>query len=222
MLGQGCWASSTAESQGRLWALPGARLGRAGNGGNEARLDKAPLASHPIRFVPVLTIQPGGHDDGAVPPIQGSIAMAHPNEDLVREAFAAFGRGDLDALRNQYLEADVRFHVPGRSPVAGDHEGVDQVLALFGKFFELSGGTLRLETHDVVANDEHAVALFVTRGERAAGGWKTALSRSCTSAMARRPRPGSIQRTSTPATSSGPDLAQSQVQAAGPPRPNTV
>ena len=25
--------------------------------------------------------------------------MAHPNEDLVREAFAAFGRGDLDALR---------------------------------------------------------------------------------------------------------------------------
>lgn len=93
--------------------------------------------------------------------------MAHPNEDLVREAFAAFGRGDLEALRNQYLAADIRFHVPGLSPLTGDHEGVDQVLALFGKLFELSGGTLRLETHDVVANDEHAVALFVTRGERA-------------------------------------------------------
>ncbi|MGN6171785.1 MAG: hypothetical protein ACTHPS_02300 [Streptosporangiaceae bacterium] len=25
--------------------------------------------------------------------------MAHPDEDLVRGAFAAFGRGDLDALR---------------------------------------------------------------------------------------------------------------------------
>ena len=24
--------------------------------------------------------------------------MAHPNEDLVREAFAAFGRGDMDYL----------------------------------------------------------------------------------------------------------------------------
>jgi ketosteroid isomerase-like protein len=29
--------------------------------------------------------------------------MAHPNEDLVREAFAASGRGDIDALRNRYF-----------------------------------------------------------------------------------------------------------------------
>src|SRR5438552_1794626 len=93
--------------------------------------------------------------------------MAHPDEDLVREAFAAFGRGDLDALRNQYFTPDVRFHYPGRGALAGDHEGVDQVLGMFGKAFELSGGTLRLEIHDVIANDEHAVALFVARAERA-------------------------------------------------------
>ena len=93
--------------------------------------------------------------------------MAHANEALVRDAFAAFGRGDLEALRNQYFTADVRFHVPGRSPVSGDHEGVEQVLAMFGKLFELSDGTLRLDIHDVVANDEHAVALVTARGERA-------------------------------------------------------
>ena len=34
--------------------------------------------------------------------------MARPNEDLAREGFAAFGRGDLDALRHQYLAAGER------------------------------------------------------------------------------------------------------------------
>ena len=42
--------------------------------------------------------------------------MAHPNEDLMREAFAAFGRGDLDTLQRQYLAEDIRYHVPGRGP----------------------------------------------------------------------------------------------------------
>ena len=29
-----------------------------------------------------------------------------------------------------------------------------------------TGGTFRIDLHDVVANDEHAVAIYVTRGER--------------------------------------------------------
>jgi ketosteroid isomerase-like protein len=98
---------------------------------------------------------------------KGGIEMAHPDEDLVRGAFAAFGRGDLDALRDQYLAEDVRFHYPGRGALAGDHDGVPEVLAVFGRAFELTGGTLHLELHDVIASDEHAVALYTARGERA-------------------------------------------------------
>ncbi len=45
--------------------------------------------------------------------------MAHPNEDLVRGIFAAFGRGDLDALRGQYMAQDARFHYPGWAPGRG-------------------------------------------------------------------------------------------------------
>ena len=41
--------------------------------------------------------------------VQGSIEMAHPDEDLVREGFASFVRGGLEALRRQYLAEDVRF-----------------------------------------------------------------------------------------------------------------
>jgi uncharacterized protein len=57
--------------------------------------------------------------------------------------------------------------LPGRSPLAGDHDGVAQVLGFFGRVFELSQGTFRTELHDVVANDEHAVALFTARADRA-------------------------------------------------------
>jgi uncharacterized protein len=49
--------------------------------------------------------------------------------------------------------------------LGGDYEGVALVLGWLGRQFELSGGTIRAEVHDVVANDEHAVSL---RGERAA------------------------------------------------------
>jgi ketosteroid isomerase-like protein len=93
--------------------------------------------------------------------------MAHPNEELVREGFAAFGRGDVDALQHKFFAEDVRYHVPGRSAPAGDYEGVAQVLEWLGRQFEFSAGTIRAEVHDVVANDEHAVALFTVRGERA-------------------------------------------------------
>ena len=93
--------------------------------------------------------------------------MAHPNEDLVREAYAAFGRGDMDALRDKFFTQDVRYHVTDRSPLAGDYEGVDQVLQFFARIFEISGGTFSFELHDVLANDEHAVALVTVRGERA-------------------------------------------------------
>jgi ketosteroid isomerase-like protein len=44
---------------------------------------------------------------------------------------------------------------------------VARVLEMASRTVELSGGTYRLELHDAVAGDEHAVALFMARGERA-------------------------------------------------------
>lgn len=73
--------------------------------------------------------------------------MAHANEDLVREAFAAFGRGDIDALQDEYFSPDIRWHFPGRSQLAGDHEGAALVAEMLGRPSELSGGTHRIELH---------------------------------------------------------------------------
>jgi uncharacterized protein len=93
--------------------------------------------------------------------------VAHPDEGLVREGFAAFGRGDMDALRKQFFADDVRWHTPGRGLISGDYEGTEQVIQYFARVFELTDGTFSLELHDVLANDEHAVALITVRGERA-------------------------------------------------------
>jgi uncharacterized protein len=91
--------------------------------------------------------------------------MAHPNEELVRRGFDAFATGDVDTLR-QLFDQDAVWHVPGRSPLSGDHRGLDAILGFLARTMELTGGTFRADVHDVVANDEHAVALYVTRGER--------------------------------------------------------
>ena len=92
--------------------------------------------------------------------------MAHPNEEIVRSGFDAFAKGDVDTLR-QLFDQDAVWHVPGRSPLSGDHRGMDAILGFLARTMELTGGTFRAEVHEVVANDEHAVAIYVTRGERA-------------------------------------------------------
>ncbi len=91
--------------------------------------------------------------------------MAHPHEDIVRRGYAAFAAGDLDTLR-QLFAPDIVWHNPGRNPLAGDYHGVDQVLGFFGRLAEVTEGTLRLDIHDVLANDDHVVALLRSHAER--------------------------------------------------------
>jgi uncharacterized protein len=91
--------------------------------------------------------------------------VAHPNEELVRKGYDAFGKGDMDTIR-ELFDPNIVWHSPGRSPLAGDFRGVDEVLQQFGKVFELTGGTFNLEIHDVLANDDHVAVLVTARGER--------------------------------------------------------
>jgi len=93
--------------------------------------------------------------------------MTQPNEDLVRAASAAFGRGDLGALQEQFFAADIVWHIAGTGPLAGDYEGAAQVMVLLGKISALSGGTVRPQLHDVLVSTDHTVALTTIRAERA-------------------------------------------------------
>jgi len=125
-----------------------------------------PWHGRPAWFALDLDGQVGPQDDCAAHFDPRRYRVAHPNEVLAREVDAAFGRGDMDAVR-QYWAEDIRWHIPGRSPVSGDFEGVAQVLEVFGRVFELSGGTYSAELRDVLANDEQAALLLTEHAERA-------------------------------------------------------
>jgi ketosteroid isomerase-like protein len=91
--------------------------------------------------------------------------VAHPNEALLRQAYEAQSRGDLETYL-RFLSDDIVFHIPGRSRIAGDYVGRDEVRRHFRQLKELTGGTFRTGVHDVVANDDHAVALINAHGRR--------------------------------------------------------
>jgi uncharacterized protein len=84
------------------------------------------------------------------------------NEDVVRAFMDALSAGDLDRI-GELVSDDVTLHVPGRSEIAGEKRGRDEVVAFLGSVFERSGGSVPQDVHDVVANDRHVVALVTRR-----------------------------------------------------------
>ena len=82
----------------------------------------------------------------------------HSNVGLLRKGYEAFARGDMATLTGLFNEGVV-WHQPGTSLISGEYRGRDAVFIFFGRLAEVSGGTFQVELHDVLANDEHGVAL---------------------------------------------------------------
>jgi ketosteroid isomerase-like protein len=91
--------------------------------------------------------------------------MAHPNEDLVRRGYEAFATGDVATMSDLFTD-DIVWHTPGRSSISGDQKGKQAVLEFFGRIGQETGGSFKLDIHDVLANDEHVVVLAASTGER--------------------------------------------------------
>jgi uncharacterized protein len=83
----------------------------------------------------------------------------HPKVSLMRQGYEALARGDATWM-SDHLADDVVWHVGGNSRMAGEYRGKEQVLQLLGRF---GGEAADLEVHDVLANDEHGVALGTAR-----------------------------------------------------------
>lgn len=84
--------------------------------------------------------------------------LEHPNAAIIRNFYGTSGGPDAVA---HLLDEGVVWHLPGGNPMSGDHVGRNAVLAAM-RYFE----GVQLEVHDVVANDDHAVALLRARGTR--------------------------------------------------------
>ena len=90
--------------------------------------------------------------------------MTHPNAELLERAFAAFGRDAIVVARS--LADDIVWRVPGTTPMSGEYKGRDEVLQFLRQTMVLTNGTYRTALQYVVAEDEHAVAVYRARGQR--------------------------------------------------------
>jgi ketosteroid isomerase-like protein len=90
--------------------------------------------------------------------------MAHPNEDILRDLYAKFGRGDVSGFLEGCTD-DVTFNVPGNAAVSGEFTK-PSFSDLLGPVMERSAGTFREEVLHVIANDEHGVLLLLHSFER--------------------------------------------------------
>ena len=79
---------------------------------------------------------------------------ATENAARIRDGYAAFNRGDVEAL-TELFDEDIVWHFPGTSKLAGTHIGRDATLAVLGAYGEASGGTLQATPIDVMASDDH-------------------------------------------------------------------
>jgi len=92
--------------------------------------------------------------------------MTDANEDIVRQGYAAFAAGDMETLRSLFAPDAV--HVAtGKSPIAGEYQGVDAILGYYGTLFELSDGTFAAELQSVRSEgDDTVVATHRDKGQR--------------------------------------------------------
>jgi YbgC/YbaW family acyl-CoA thioester hydrolase len=112
-------------------------------------------------------------------------APARPPVDET-EAAAVLGRlhaaqndfygGGGDAALREVLTPDIAWHVPGHNAIAGDHGGIEAVLAYFAKRRDLAAGTFRLRPRDLLTGHGEWVAALTDGvadvGGREAG-WST-------------------------------------------------
>ena len=81
----------------------------------------------------------------------------HPNGALLRGLLEAFRAGDVQAMETA-LDDDLTWHAPGTNRFGGQFRGRTAALQRLAQMREAGISTV-FDVHDVVANDEHAVAL---------------------------------------------------------------
>jgi hypothetical protein len=91
--------------------------------------------------------------------------MAHKNEKIMRDADEAMDKGDIDGFFAPFAD-DVVVHIGGRSKLAGDVKGKEELRAKFNQFMGSMGENPEIVTHDILANDTHGVMMQEFRGTK--------------------------------------------------------
>src|SRR5687767_307260 len=87
-----------------------------------------------------------------------TLPCVHQNEVILRDAYTAMAAGDGRTLA-QLLTPKTVWVIRGRGKLAGAYRGPDEIFGLWKSIALQTGGGLRLEVEDVLANDTRGVVL---------------------------------------------------------------
>jgi ketosteroid isomerase-like protein len=78
--------------------------------------------------------------------------------ELHRRQGEMYAGGPVDAVV-ELLAEDIVWHVPGGSPIAGDHRGTPRVIEYFERRRRLASATMRMHPGELIADGEAVVQL---------------------------------------------------------------
>jgi hypothetical protein len=82
-----------------------------------------------------------------------------PRRRAERTRYGLYADASVEPVR-VLLCGDVVSHVPGRTPIAGDHEGIDAVIACMPRRRDLADRTFRMHRRELLVGEgEHFAAL---------------------------------------------------------------
>ncbi len=90
--------------------------------------------------------------------------IAHPHLEIARALWEAIAAGDAAAL-DGVLDEKCTWRMPGRSPLAGSHEGIEGVTAFMARVGELSD-ELVAELGDIFVSEQGAVLRYAIHARR--------------------------------------------------------
>jgi len=118
--------------------------------GSMITLYRSRLGSAGARYEPLRTVLLGSAPTPTEP-----VAVV---ERFRAEQVRAYAGGELEPLR-ALLSEDVVWHVPGRSRIAGEHRGVDEVLEYFETRRAMTDASFRVAVHGLAMIDDRVVQL---------------------------------------------------------------
>lgn len=86
--------------------------------------------------------------------------MLEQNVELVQKMYEYFGQGDMGMLRDKVLSSDIVWKLPGRHPLAGSKQGINEVLAFLDQLVKSGLQVEILKMHSIEGNrvvDHHRV-----------------------------------------------------------------
>jgi ketosteroid isomerase-like protein len=93
------------------------------------------------------------------------MAKQHPNVLNYMRAIQAFNENDLNTVKETTSENCV-YRIAGRSPLAGEHRGIEQFGRMLQLAKELSGNTIAFEPKVVLADDRYVMVYGRAKAKR--------------------------------------------------------